>query len=591
MYPSARLLVIAATVLWTPPLLAAGKSEKADRVVEAVLQQEARGDVTRRADDLGGAIEQSDRARWAAGYVRSLDGWQRFDLPMPVDERIQEYKHRRGTETLGAPQHLALAGWSREHDLLDQYRAHLWAILASEPGLDSIWQQLGYEVVNGKWMNHHERSEAEIRMRESDKAFRKWSTRAKSLATRLSDRHPGTQALARSELDSIDDVQAMDALEAQLSQASADAAISLVDWLNRNPRVSTTVALVRQSIDSPWQEVRDRAADALRRRRLDHAMPPLLYALSTAVDLKVDLLSHAPQTGRSLVTAAFERETWNTVERRKHAIVLGPQLNVLIALRTGRTISTFWSAWQPSLQERNDLARLKRDVAQDMERFKDQINDEIDLRNRRVSAVLAQITGSSSELSPEEWWLNWSAYTATDPQSSKDVVEVSEAEILIPQLPEVTYRNSSCLPAGTLIASESGLLPIESIRVGDTVLAKDVKTGELSYKPVIRTTVRKPQPLLTLHTRDESIRATRGHYFWVSGKGWRMTKEIQPGDRLHGVEGTVAVTDVSLGGNEAVYNLVVEGANTYFVGTSHSLSHDVTPPVPTDIVVPGLAVR
>lgn len=132
---------------------------------------------------------------------------------------------------------------------------------------------------------------------------------------------------------------------------------------------------------------------------------------------------------------------------------------------------------------------------------------------------------------------------------------------------------------------------VESLKVGDLVLAKDIDTGELSYKPVIRTTVRSPQPLVTLHTKADSIRATLGHYFWVSGQGWRMAKEIKAGDRLHGVDGTITVTDVSTGGREAVYNLVVEGANTYFVGEGKILSHDVTPPVPTDIIVPGLAAR
>ncbi len=123
------------------------------------------------------------------------------------------------------------------------------------------------------------------------------------------------------------------------------------------------------------------------------------------------------------------------------------------------------------------------------------------------------------------------------------------------------------------------------------MLAKEIESGELSFRPVILTTVRAPQPLTTLHTKADSIRATLGHYFWVSGQGWRMAKEIKAGNRLHGVQGTVTVTDVSPGGREAVYNLVVEGANSYFVGESGILSHDVTPPVPTDIVVPGLAER
>jgi hypothetical protein len=67
-----------------------------------------------------------------------------------------------------------------------------------------------------------------------------------------------------------------------------------------------------------------------------------------------------------------------------------------------------------------------------------------------------------------------------------------------------------------------------------------------------------------------------------------MAHELQPGDRLHGLTGTVAVTDVATGDMAAVYNLVVDRANTYFVGQSLVLSHDVTAPAPTNVKVPGL---
>jgi hypothetical protein len=104
----------------------------------------------------------------------------------------------------------------------------------------------------------------------------------------------------------------------------------------------------------------------------------------------------------------------------------------------------------------------------------------------------------------------------------------------------------------------------------------------------LRTTVRSPQPLVKLGLRAETIQATRGHHFWVSGKGWRMARELRPGDRLHGLNGTVSVTDVATGDTAAVYNLVVDRANTYFVGDSLILSHDVTSPAPTNVKVPGL---
>ncbi|MDP1797565.1 MAG: hypothetical protein Q8K78_08795, partial [Planctomycetaceae bacterium] len=106
------LSLITATFVWTGGLAAAAnKPDKADRVVDAVLQLESRGTVTHRADDLGGALDHSDRARWAAGYVRTSDGWQFYDASTVIDDRLREYESRRGNESLAAEQHLVLANW------------------------------------------------------------------------------------------------------------------------------------------------------------------------------------------------------------------------------------------------------------------------------------------------------------------------------------------------------------------------------------------------------------------------------------------------------------------------------------------------
>lgn len=568
---------------------AAGKSVKAERVVETVLQQESHGTVSRRADELGSAIEDSDRARWAAGYVRTGDGWQMYDLPVAVDERVRVYQQRRGTAPLSLDENLALGEWCREQKLLDQYRAHLWAALVQSPRAIGLWQRLGYEPVNGTWMTKDERRRAEQEQRDLEKGYRKWTPRAQNLATRLADGNLGAQDAARSELNTVDDLQALPALESHLAEASADAATSLVDWLRQRTQTRTTLALVRQSVASPYPAVRTKAMEALATRRLDHSMPPLLYALSTPASVAVVQTSQPGAGNNLLMTTMMERETWKTIERRNFAVWMGPQLDISIGRRTG-LIRTSWHAWRPTTREQNDLQRLQTDINRNLREFSQNLNQQIESQNERVTRVLSHITGTGAERTPEEWWSSWSAFTETEAPTTKNVVEVSESEV-VPADSSTVSTHSSCLPAGTIIRCSTGATAIESLRVGDRVLAKNINTGELAYKPVLRTTVRSAQPLVTLHTKDDSIRATRGHYFWVSGQGWRMAKEIKPGDRLHGVQGTVTVTDVGLGGLEPVYNLVVEDANSYFVGKAQILSHDVTTPVPTDVIVPGLAAR
>src|SRR6202022_3254598 len=80
------------------------------------------------------------------------------------------------------------------------------------------------------------------------------------------------------------------------------------------------------------------------------------------------------------------------------------------------------------------------------------------------------------------------------------------------------------------------LRPIETIKMGDAVLAQDPETGELAFKAVLGTSIRPASPMISVRVEDETIISTRGHRYWKEGTGWRMAKSLKPGDALHGVE-------------------------------------------------------
>jgi hypothetical protein len=71
-----------------------------------------------------------------------------------------------------------------------------------------------------------------------------------------------------------------------------------------------------------------------------------------------------------------------------------------------------------------------------------------------------------------------------------------------------------------------------------------------------------------LHVGGHVIRTTDEHPFWVDGKGWVKTIELEPGDVLVGRDGeTVRVEEVfDTGQYETVYNFRVADYHTYFVG-------------------------
>ena len=69
----------------------------------------------------------------------------------------------------------------------------------------------------------------------------------------------------------------------------------------------------------------------------------------------------------------------------------------------------------------------------------------------------------------------------------------------------------------------------------------------------------------------ESIVATEIHRFWIAGAGWKMTRELRPGDRLRVVGGTVQVRAVSREPKQLVHNLEVARKSDFFVGRQGAL--------------------
>jgi hypothetical protein len=120
------------------------------------------------------------------------------------------------------------------------------------------------------------------------------------------------------------------------------------------------------------------------------------------------------------------------------------------------------------------------------------------------------------------------------------------------------------------------------------VLAQDQNTGELTYKLVLRKTLRPASPMIRIKTAREAITATLGHPFWVDGHGWKKAKELSVGDLLHTLDGAARIEVVEPAGDHEAHNLVVDDFNTYFVGRQGALVHDNEFRRPTRAIVPGL---
>ncbi len=155
-----------------------------------------------------------------------------------------------------------------------------------------------------------------------------------------------------------------------------------------------------------------------------------------------------------------------------------------------------------------------------------------------------------------------------------------------------------CFPAGTLVETDDGPQPIETLREGDNVLSRDVDTGEIGFQP-IRQPVLRWSALMALDIVGEdgfleTIQATPDHPFWVLQQGWTEVADLLAGDELLSADGTVmqVVSLRDVGGETEVYNFEVVNWHTYYVGESRVWVHNsecpgqAYAPLPTNLTAP-----
>ncbi|WP_406694312.1 polymorphic toxin-type HINT domain-containing protein [Singulisphaera sp. Ch08] len=139
---------------------------------------------------------------------------------------------------------------------------------------------------------------------------------------------------------------------------------------------------------------------------------------------------------------------------------------------------------------------------------------------------------------------------------------------------------ASCFGAGTQVRTFQGPQSIESLHVGDRVLAQDLKTGALSYQPILVVLHNPPSSTFRIRmTGDaEPIVSSPFHRFWKAGQGWVMARDLKAGDTLRMLDGLAQVESVEAGTVQPVFNLEVAADHDFFVGHRGTLVHDNTIP-------------
>lgn len=142
-------------------------------------------------------------------------------------------------------------------------------------------------------------------------------------------------------------------------------------------------------------------------------------------------------------------------------------------------------------------------------------------------------------------------------------------------------KRSCCFVAGTQVLTESGYKNIEDVKLGEKLWAKNTDTGEKDWKAVTKIFVEQDRDIFEIKLVGEKgfeqkIEATDDHPFYVNGKGWKQTIELEVGDLIetdgHGSMRVVSVTDEQR--FDLTYNFTVADFHTYYVTKKNVLVHN-----------------
>ena len=209
--------------------------------------------------------------------------------------------------------------------------------------------------------------------------------------------------------------------------------------------------------------------------------------------------------------------------------------------------------------------------------------------NDRVVPILKDISGL--DIGPklaewQKWYVNLIGYQLNQLQSSDrpTVVENVPLAYQPPPIPigqstaPLAVQRYSCFGAGTLVRTLAGLEPIETLKVGDSVLTQSTRTGALAYKPILAVHHNPPSKTFRVTLGEETIVSSAFHRFWKSGVGWVMARDLKQGDLIRTLDGPAAVSSIERGKVVLVYNLDVAEDGDFFVGHAGVLVHDNTLP-------------
>ncbi|TWT39842.1 hypothetical protein KOR42_51210 [Thalassoglobus neptunius] len=563
--------------------------------------------------------------KWISGDVWTGNDWMPFHRVVEQDDRwnrLYRYREERSKLEDNFRDHLFLADGCREHGLYAEERAHLVRALLIDYSFHEAHERLGHIYRNGTWISPEQVRRMSNEAARTEENLAEWEIEIDRLSTLISHCAPGSKAEKKwiAELNTIRTPDAIPALERNFASKGAREAKIFQDWLGTIDSYRACEALARQAVLSNSAEFRTQAAKLLRNRRLETYVPYLLGGMTSTTTryqfYDPDLGTIGGINPLNTVTRVVTVDSSNTrvTTNREVRVVEGDNLTY------GYGTNFFF--WGPVFRRDEvpvlfDIAKMNIGSAILMNYGQAAIETKQDVRDARIIRTLAsatQIEDAADWDTPEDWFDWWNQYQELQLSDAKlqlndsyndgtwyvenrrgRAQRVDQFGVTFWSPPPIlrmltpVWRTTSCLVQGTLVETERGPLAIDQIAVGDQVLSQDIETGEITFKPVLHCSIIEETETIEIATSRETIRCSLGHPFWVSGLGWRLAKELEPGMSFVTLSGeTREITSITPAENAPVYNLIVADFSTNFVGEDLILTHGLGERRPTDMVYPGV---
>jgi Pretoxin HINT domain len=602
--------------------------------LQAVLEKESNGTAVNRRLPTG-SQPLDDASAWQAGMLKIQDQWRSIE-ELSQSESHDAYKAKREEHKYNPQRHLVLARWCALNQLPDLARAHYFGVLALDPNNLEARKYLKHVLIGDSWVEQAELKTAQEKLQQNFDKLDQYTPRIRSIAQGLTSGRTKVMSDALSELENIETLEALPALELFASNVDDDLAKPIVRKIVQERSPETCAALVRIALAHPSPEIKKIAVDAIRKYPEAYYIPDLLGMLSSEIKVENQLVMQ-PNGNFGLITL-FRNELQNRTQLQRaqklvNVVAKFSSHHSAALYDTTTADMSYWSEfWNVSKSDPVKLGKLTsdksrldagsasassiyvpREIAQSVtenlqeqgkqqERAVAQKNRQLMTNTNRVCTLLRSITGEDLGDKPELWWNWWNdrneRYLGNKPVAFSYSEQRESIVVSTQRYNSVTAEHShdlghvqiqySCLVPGTLVQTATGLVPIEKIQVGDLVVSQNIETAELTLKPVILTTIRPPKSTIKITAGEDIIEATGGHLWWVSGHGWVKSRDLKPGMMLHTATGTAEVASLTPNPTpQPTHNLVVDGFHTYFVGPHRVLSYDNTQVKPTLRQVPG----